>query len=485
MRIGRHLTPAHRRTLPALRVVQFLAATALAIGIGGYMVSASAGALDHDPATTSTSTTTTAPAVSPSSSATPNPNTYDLSALANSLDVLVTDPNLPVSSLLTIEAGPYGASASLNSLGISESDAGAPYSPAVASLPGTVNGLGSGFLPPLPSLPGYVSANYPGTPSDNQTQGGYAITSSSSATDAKGAVAIGVQPAGSNNATLFASAETVANSDGSVDASASAGLDALSFGQLFDLANVSSSVSLNEQASSEPTVTSQTNLGTITLLGAATGLSSSGLNVLGLNVPIDINKEVIGTLNTLLASSGIKFTYLPETITYTDGTQSTGSTVDSSKTLESIDSGALRVTVSKNLGSQGNIVVSFTVGRTYVTTTDTPAFAPSTSDEGTGLDLGGIASSPSSVVPFDEGSSGVGSLPTVSSGVTGSTTPVTTTPAPSPHTLAVQPTYAIEKGPSAESLYLMLILVALAMLLGSQAVRVFAVRLAMSGHRGP
>jgi len=88
------------------------------------------------------------------------------------------------------------------------------------------------------------------------------------------------------------------------------------------------------------------------------------------------------------------------------------------------------------------------------------------------------------VAPFENGTTGLGGLPTVSSGVTDGATTVPTTAAPPSRTLAVQPTYAIERGPSAESLYLMLILVALAMLLGSQAVRVFAVRLAMSGHRG-
>ncbi len=458
----------HGRCLPRftpVRAVQGLAAATLAAGLVGFAFSASAGAQGQD-ATTSTATAT-------------NSNTYNLSAQANALDVLVTDPNLPVSSLLTIEAGPYGASAALNSLGLSMADAGAPYSPSVASLPGTIAGLGSGSIPPLPPLPGYVSANFPGTPSSQQTQGGYQITATSSPIDAKGSVAIGVQPSGSSNATMFASAETAANNDGSVSVSATSGLDALSFGQLFDLANVSSSVSLTQQANGKPIIKSQTNLGTITLLGQVTGLQANGLNLLGVNVPIDVNQEILGAVDSLLAPSGIKLTYLPETVRYSDGTTSTGSSINPSKTLESVDSGALQVTATENLHAQGIATVTFTVGRGYLSTTNAPGLAPATGAAGTGVDSG-AAAGPISPAPFDDTGAGT----EVPSAVPGAeTTPTASSPS-SPAT-STQPTYALEKGPSAESLYLMLILVALAVLLGSQAVRLFSVRLALSSKGSP
>ena len=112
--------------------------------------------------------TTSTPTTSTTAQAT-NPNTYDLSAQANAVDLLLAIPNLPLG--LSIEAGPSGSSASLNSLGRSLSDAGAPYAPTIASLPGTVNRLGSGS-PSTPTSAGYVSASYPRTPTDAQTQGG-------------------------------------------------------------------------------------------------------------------------------------------------------------------------------------------------------------------------------------------------------------------------------------------------------------------------
>jgi hypothetical protein len=448
-----------------LRLVQFLAAVALAIGIAGVALTSAAGAQVGD----STSTSTTAAT---------NPNTYNLSAEANALDVLLHDPNLPLASVLTIEAGPYGASAALNSLGESTSGAGAPYSPTIYSLPGTINGLGSGSFPPLPPFPGYAAASYPAKPSNNQSQGGYQLTTSASQNDAKGAVNLGVQPAGSNNSTMFASAETTANSDGSVGLNASAGLDALSFGQLFDIGNVSSSLSMTQQSNGQPTVKSKTNLGTVTLLGQASGLLGNGLGVLGVGTPINLSTQVIGTLNTVLSKAGIQLTYLPETFTYTDGTSSTGSSPTSGKTLQAIDSGALKITVAQNIPSQGLTSVTYTVGRVYLSTSDNPGIAPVTGNSGT--DTGtGASTNPSSLAPVDN--SGTGSLAIPSTGTGG--TAGAQTSSPTTGSVAGQPTFAEERGPSAWSFYLVLVLAALSALLGSQAVRYFSVRLALSSQR--
>ena len=344
------------------------------LGLAGFATGVGAGATSSTTSTSSSTTSTTSTPTTSTTAQATNPNTYDLSAQANALDVLLAIPNLPLG--LSIEAGPYGSSASLNSLGQSLSDAGAPYAPTIASLPGTVNGLGSGVLPPLPPLPGYVSASYPRTPTDAQTQGGYEITSTASPSDAKGAVAIGVQPAGSTNATLSSSSEASANGDGSVSVSGSAGIDALSFGQLFDIANVSSSLSMTQQANGQPKVTAETKLGTITLLGQATGLLGKGVSVLGAGVPLDVSNEIIGPLNTVLSKSGVQLTYLPETFLYTDGTKSTGASPDSSKTLQAVDSGALKVTVLQNVPGQGTYGASFTLGRVYLSTSDTPGIVP-------------------------------------------------------------------------------------------------------------
>jgi hypothetical protein len=467
-----------RQTRLATRLVQLAAAAALGVGIGG-IVTSGAGAQERDGSAT-TSTTTAI-----------NQNTYDLSAQANALDVLVTDPSLPLSGDLAYEAGPWGASATIDSLGESMSDAGAPYSPSIDSLPGTVNGIGDGNVPPLPPIPGYVSSDYPGTPTDNQTQGGYQITSSAAAETAKGAVGIGVQPSGSQNSTFFASAQTTANGDGSVSVDASAGMDALDFGQLFDLGNVSSTMSMTQQANQQPTVTSKTDLGTITLLGQASGLDAAGVSALGEGTPIDINSAVLGALNTLLSGAGITVTYLPETFTYNDGSKSTGAGPESGKTLQAIDSGALQVTENQNVPSQGPTTMSLTLGRIFVSTTDSPGIGLTTGNSGAIGNTGNTGDGATATSASSAGNTGntgiVGGVSTVPasgtpSGSSSSSSAAAPTGPSAPQSVQTTPAFAVEEGPPAQSLYLVLVLCALTMLLGAQAVRYLAVRLALSGR---
>lgn len=458
-----------------LRAVQLIALAGLVAGVGGIAATSGAGA--------ATGNTGSSGAGNTGSSGAGNTNTYNLSAQANALDVLLTDPSLPLSGDLDYEVGPWGASASLDSLGESISDAGAPYSPSIASLPGTINGLGAGNLPPLPPLPGYVSASYPSDKAAIQSQAGYDIAATAQANSSKGAVGLGVQPSGSPNTTFFATAQTTANPDGSVSLDASAGMDVLDFGQLLDLGNVSSSLSMTQQANKQPNVTSQTNLGTITLLGTSTGLLGKGASVIGVGVPIDINTEGIGTLNTLLAKTGIKLTYLPVTYTYTDGTTSTGSNPDSAKTLQAVDSGALQVTFSQNIPSQGQVTLSATLGRVYLSTTDTPGIGPTTGNSGAITGNSGTTSAPSASPSAVVGNTGTvtgnsgfpsSSSPSAPSSPSGGTT----------QTLANGPAFLVEHGPPIESVYLVLVLAALALLLASQAARYLAVRLSLSG-RGP
>ncbi|HUC04432.1 MAG TPA: hypothetical protein VL961_03480 [Acidimicrobiales bacterium] len=463
-----------------VRGLQLAAAGVLAVAVGGLIATSGASAQERD----SGSSTTTSPAAAGSTTA--NTNTYTVSAQANALDVLITDPSLPLSGDLDYELGPWGASASLDSLGESLSDAGAPYAPSIYSLPGTINGIGSGDVPALPALPGYVSANFPNRQTDDQTQAGYQLTSSAQSSTSQGDVNIGVQPAGSSHPTVFASAQATANGDGSVTVSAAAGCDVLSFGQLLDLGNVSSSISMTQQAGQQPAVTSQTDLGTITLLELPTGLSPSGFNVLGLGVPIDIDREVLGSLNTILSKVGIKLTYLPETFTYSDGTSSTGTSPDPSKTLQSVDSGALEVSETQDLPSQGLTSVSVTLGRVYVSTSDSPGLGPPTGGGGSLLGPTALTTAPSQATPPLSTTGGLspqtsGSTTAPSGGGTGGTP--TSHPTPS-GTGALEPVYAVERGPATNSAYLVLVLAALAMLLGTQAIRYLAVRLAMS-QRAP
>ena len=262
-------------------------------------------------------------------------------------------------------------------------------------------------------------------------------------------------------------------------------MDILDFGQLLDLGNVSSSLSMTQQANQQPKVTSQTTLGTITLLGQGSGLVGKGVSLLGVGVPLDINAQLIGALNTLLAKTGLKLTYLPVTYTYTDGTSSTGASPNSAKTLEAVDSGALQVTFSQNLPSQGQTTLSLTLGRVYLSTTNTPGIAPTTGNSGVIAGNTGNTGTSASTTPAVVGNTGTvtgNSSPGSVSAPSSSSTP--SSGGGNTQALATGPAYLIEHGPPIESIYLVLVLGALLLLLASQAIRYLAVRLALSG-RGP
>ena len=406
-----------------------------------------------------------------------NTNNYTLSASANSLDILVNEPGAPL--IQTYELSPYGSSAMLDSLGESSSDAGAPYSPLINSLPGLVDGLGSGGqLPPLPPLPGYVSATYPSTPSVSQKQAVYDVDATADQYSASGQVKLGVTAAAAPTSTLSASSSAVANPDGSVEVSASAGADLLNLGGVLDIGNVTSTATMTEQAGKTPTITGETNLGTVSVLGGVTGLLSSGLSVLGLKVPVPLTTTLIPVLNTVLKPLGVTLTYLPVTYTYTDGTTSTG-TPTAGKTIMALDSGALKVDAVQNVPSQGNVSVDLTLGRVQLSATDTP---------------GGLPSSGGGSVPPVVSSSG--GVPAGSGPVIGGTNPSVSVPLPSGSTIPIaasggQPaqtsgrrplTLAVsyKLGPSAQSLYLLLVVAALVALLGSGLIRFMSIRLVFS-----
>lgn len=419
-----------------------------------------------------------------------NTNTFYLTAEADSLDVVVTTRYLPV--VTEVSGSPWGASTSLNSLGQSLADAGAPYSPFAYSVPGTVNGARPAQAPAVPEPPGYVSASYPDSPSASQTEAGYQISATTSANEAKGEVHLGAEQPGANLASLSAVAATTEKPDGSVVAQATAGVDALDLGGVADIGNVSSTEQMTEQNSHAPQVKGATSLGTITLLGKTTGLSTSGANVLGEGVPVPISSASLDPLNAALVPAGVKLAYLPQSFTYTDGTQSSGPNPDSSRTLQSVDSGALQVTITRQVTEP--ITTTLTLGRVYLSVTATSGLSPGV--------LGGLGSTGSTgstqSAPANTGAAGgrqlTGGMPQGSSAPSfagtpqssARTGPLANTPArPAAPSSRQAPnlTRIARTGPSSQSLYMLLVLAAAAALGGSQLIRLTSVRLALSRYR--
>lgn len=428
-------------------------------------------------------------------SAAGNPNTYTVSAAGDGLQVTEVDPSFVVE---TVAASPYGAASSIDSVGDSGAGAGAPYSPLVASAPGTLDGLQAGTLPPLPPVPGEVTASYPTQTTSNDSAGPYSLSASSTRYAATADARVGEQPAADDGSSFFATASSQALPDGSVDAQASTGADLVDVGGLIDIASVSSSAKMTEQASQKPTISSSTDLGTVTAVGKVTGLTGAGLQVLGTDAPVNITPTVLPVLNSALSATGIRIAYVPEEYVYTDGTTSTG-TLEPAKTVESVDSGALQVSISETVPGQGLVTVMYTLARTYVSTTDTPGGSITgtpgvESSVPAGQTTGVTAQTPESSgspLPVSEShlepapAVALQAVPTAAENITGHPGGIPPAERGTPSTSLSRPEVAalaefgVGRGDT-ESLYLILVAGALAALAMSYLARFLAVRLHLS-----
>lgn len=419
-------------------------------------------------------------AVPPSAAAAPPAeNTYTLSAEADGLSVVVSGDGLPL--VQTIALAPYGAAASGSSVGESMASAGIPYSPLAASLPGTVNGLGAGgLLPPLPPLPGYVSSSYPSREKDKQTQGPYAISATSQQYRSRGEAALGPQNPGGTSA-FFASAEVHADDDGTVTATGTAGADLLSFGDLLDIGNVSSTTTMTQEPSGAPKITSETKLGTITLLGKLSGLTGTGLSLLGMNLKVPLTTTLIPVLNNVLKPFGLGLQYLPVKYTYTDGTTSTGAP-EPSKKVQGIDSGGLQVTFAQDTKAAGVVTTTLVLGRVFLSSNNEKGvpFTPPPVSEPAGGAVGGVSApppvqGPAPAAPVDTGGEPVAAGQDVPAPPTPQA-PTAAPPVDAP-VASGQILVADVRTTAAQGLFLVLALGALAVFGASQLIRLFGVRM--------
>jgi hypothetical protein len=412
----------------------------------------------------------------------PTDQIFDLSAQAVAVDSTTTDPAIPLN--LPFSVGSYGASSYLNSNGESTSDAGAPYSPLISSLPSTGNGLAqSSFgasLPVVPKFPGYVSAKEPLAPISKQNAGGYELIATATPTDARGTTSMGGQASVSDQNNAFAMAHSALDGDGDVISEGVAGVHALTLGGILDIANFSSYASLAAGPDGKPTPRTTTSLGTITFAELSSGLTGRGFTVAG-STPTPISTDGLAAINERLMPAGITLTYLPEIYTYTDGTGSTGPTVNPNKTVSGLTSGAVQIFIT-NTSDRGTTTETITVGRVSVNaTTRSPASDSSGTDigaAGTGFHTprAGAADADPGVgaVAAHPPGSGAGldvaaATPPGGTVEAGTTTPVTT------FLPAVALKVISDGTTSFESSYLLLVGVAVALLAG-RVVRILAAR---------
>ncbi len=423
------------------RGLSLVAAAALVVGIGGLAGTNSASAGTY---------------------------VYDLSAEAVALQTTFTDPNVPLG--LPFSIGSYGAGARLNSNGESQADAGAPYSPLVSSFPSTGNGLvqsASGVgLPVVPTFPGYVSAQDPVLPSNKQNAGAYELIATALPKQATGKASLGGQAATSEQNNAFAVANSIATDDG-IFTEGAAGAHALTLDGILDLANVSSYASLTQQAGGDVVPVTTTNLGTVTFAGLASGLTQDGLTAFG-SAPAPLNVDGLAALNEVLKPAGITFSYLPAEYRYSDGSTSTGPTVDAKKRVAGLTSGALRIFFATT-SDRGTTTETITLGQISLSATGNQL-----GDAGTGVGAAGTDTVASGGT--DLPSTGLGTDLAGAPGIAPGTVPTGSLPAQSFVPAAAAGTVLGEGTTSFESFYLFVLLAGAVALIGGQVVRVVAVR---------
>jgi hypothetical protein len=227
----------------------------------------------------------------------------------------------------------------------------------------------------VPTLPGYVSAQYPNVPTAEQSAGVYELIASTGAAEATGRVNVGGERSIAEKNNLFALAHTLSK-EGMSSVDADAGAIALSLPGILDLANVSSQIHVSQaDGDAQPTFTSTTSLGTITVAGTTTGATGNGSQVAGAK-SMPINSDTLPAINQVLAPVGVSLTYLPESFVYSDGTWSTGPEPHASKILRGVTSGALQILYQKDIQGQGTTTETITVGQVSVTAQGEPRAAP-------------------------------------------------------------------------------------------------------------
>jgi hypothetical protein len=278
------------------------------------------------------------------------PARFSLSARADAMGIEVTAAGLPLvpegKAAFVTPASAQALLESLGSFGDSRAFASAPYpGEFLVSLPTTINGLGAGILPPIPSFPFYVSAD---AASGGHTEaiGPYEIAADANPTAASAGARIGLQTATPAIGAVTARAEVrVAPDTGVLTADAVATVEPLKVNDLLSIGEVRSHVRLTydpAQPAAGVKKATSFSVGTVSIAGVELGLTKDGLTVAGQKVlPVDLTG-----LKALLAPLGLSIEYLPGT-----------------ETATSITSASLAITYAGNFPTLGATRLRYVLGQ--------------------------------------------------------------------------------------------------------------------------
>lgn len=236
---------------------------------------------------------------------------FALSARADGLGVELVASGFPVVPGGEVAfVGPASAQATLDQFSGS-AFASAPYAgDLIVNLPTTINGLGSGTLPPFPAYPFNVATDS-ATPDARQEVGPYLIAAHSDPTLSTADARIGVSTSSPNVSSVTSRSVVSRDPDtGVLVAEAVTSTAPIRINDLLSLGEIRTTARFTYDPSTPdvaPVKTSSLSVGTITIAGTGFGLTDRGLVVAGAPLlPIDL-----GAVTNLLAGSGITLELLP------------------------------------------------------------------------------------------------------------------------------------------------------------------------------
>ena len=239
--------------------------------------------------------------------------TFSGSSSAVGVRVQLTIPGAPLEDNLIDGGGPT-AQVAVDSLGSSNGYAAFPDPGSlVVSLPGLIPGFvptGAGGLPPvklptLPPYPFYVESNRGGSPDATLGSGPYALAAHSAPSSAKASASAGYAGDGVGNVALVTSSASLSLQADTVVSTATSEIDAVSIGPL-TLGRVRATATETLHADGTVTQTSKLDIAGVKIAGLPVSITSDGLYLLGTSIPLPIN----GALEQILRGAAISIKVL-------------------------------------------------------------------------------------------------------------------------------------------------------------------------------
>lgn len=292
----------------------------------------------------------------------PLPDTFTISARADGLLVELYLPQTPLIGTGggLVDLSSASAQSLVNSLGRSTAYAGAPYpGEIIVGVPGLINGLGAGGLPPAPDYPLYVNSDFPAEPARRAEFGPYVLEAASESLTSGSSVEAGGSSGTVALGAISATAESFIDEEsGLLVAEATSTVDPIAIGDLLSVGRIETRVRMEARPGELPEVMSSTDLGTITVAGIKVGLTDLGLELAG-----PLPGVGTGALTGLLSAADIEIEIVPAVQTET-----------------TYVSEGLRISHETEVPALGTVGVSYVVGRASVSISSVVSEPPATGE---------------------------------------------------------------------------------------------------------